>query len=298
MTVGFAGLGIMGSAMAGHLLDAGYALAVWNRTKEKCAGAGKRGAEIAETPAALGKNCAVVHLSLTDTAAVEAVVFGTGGILSAPRESGLIVDHSTIAVPRTRQLAERAAELGWRWVDAPVSGGRAGAEAGRLVVFCGGETEAVEAARATTGCFARSYNHMGPSGAGQAAKMANQLIVGGTFLLLAEAAHLAERNDVEVERLPEVLAGGFADSTLLQQQLPRMIGAREPKHGAAAIMLKDLDLVADLAAKSDAATPLSSLARQLWRLHVAAGHGEEDWVTIIDLLRGAAGTDDKGGTGR
>ncbi|MEM6463842.1 MAG: NAD(P)-dependent oxidoreductase [Pseudomonadota bacterium] len=289
MTVGFAGLGLMGAELARHLLAAHGELKVWNRDLAKVEALIAIGVEMAESPKALAEACDTIHLSLLDTHAVTAVAKGPDGLLEAfGRPGATIIDHSTISVPETRDLADAARRSGWDWVDAPVSGGSAGAKVGQLTVFIGGAPDAAE--RAATACapFARQVSIMGLSGAGQATKAANQLIVGGTFLLLAEAAVLAESNGVETARLPDVLAGGFADSTLLRTQLPRMVQSGGAVQGTAAVMLKDLDLVADLAKSSGTRTELTELAHAIWTAHVDSGFGHRDWTAIIERVRTAS----------
>ena len=280
--VGFIGAGLMGAPMIGHLAAAGHDVVAWNRTAARLDGLPVR---VAKTPREAAEGCAAVHLSVIDTAAVENVLTGPDGVLEA--SGGLIVDHSTIAADATRTLAERAATRGFQFVDMPVSGGRAGAEAGTLTVFAGGTDQDVALASRTAGAFAGRITHMGPVGAGQATKAANQLIVGGIFILLAEAANLATRNGVDAARLPDAMAGGFADSTLLQRQLPRMVAGPSDLHGTAATMLKDLDLVAAAAAASGAATPLAQASQALWQRH-AKVHPQADWVSILQTIRAMA----------
>lgn len=286
--IGVAGLGLMGSAIAGHLVAAHPGrVVVWNRDPARSEPLGRLGTDIAASPSDLAARCSVVHLSLLDTAAVEEVA---AAILDVPKDDGLILDHSTISAVSTREIAARAAQNGWTWVDAPVSGGSTGARAGQLAVFLGGPEAQMDRARLACTPFARQASHMGPSGAGQATKAANQLIVGGTFVLLAEAAILAERMGVDAALMPKVLAGGFADSTLLQTQLPRMVSGPGDIQGTAAVMLKDLNLVADLAAASRTATPLADAARAIWSDHVASGHGDTDWTEIAARVRAASDT--------
>ncbi|MBO6604689.1 MAG: NAD(P)-dependent oxidoreductase [Roseicyclus sp.] len=284
MKIGVVGLGLMGSALATHLIAAHPGrIVVWNRDPSKAEALRNKGAEVARTPQELSMLCDVIHLSLLDTRAVQAVA---AAIFEVSKPGGLILDHSTISAEATRALSDQAAQLGWSWVDAPVSGGSEGARAGRLAVFLGGRKADMERASAACAPFARQSRRMGPSGAGQATKAANQLIVGGTFLLLAEAAVLAERAGVDAAILPEVLAGGFADSTLLQHQFARMVADDGVVQGTAAVMLKDLDLVADQAERSGTSTPFLAAAHAIWTAYVADGHGDTDWTAIAQRVRG------------
>jgi 2-hydroxy-3-oxopropionate reductase len=287
--VGFIGAGMMGAPMIGHLCAKGRPVVAHNRTRARLAALEGEGVTAVASPAEVARRARVIHISVTDTAAVEAVTAEAGGLLDALVPGTLVVDHSTIAAEATRRLAERVAAAGCAWVDAPVSGGSGGAVAGTLTVFAGGSEADVARATETVGAFARRITHMGPVGAGQATKAANQLIVGGTFLLLAEAADLAARDGVDAALLPEALAGGFGDSVLLQRQLPRMVAGRGETHGTAAVMLKDLDLVAAAATASGAAAPLAAAARSLWQRHCES-RAADDWVTIIDTVQ-AMGAD-------
>jgi len=165
-----------------------------------------------------------------------------------------------------------------------VSGGRVGAEQATLSVFLGASdtlaSRAIEAVAAISG----RATVMGPTGAGQATKAVNQLIVGGTFALLAEAVALARAGDVDAARLPGAMAGGFADSTLMQRQMQRMAEGPGDLHGTSAVMLKDLDLVAAEAGGVLGEHALSRAAHGLWQRHVAAGHGATDWVSILETV--------------
>ena len=289
MSVGVAGLGLMGGPIAAHLAVSGE-VRVWNRSLKRGTPSGtERVADAAE----LGARCDVVHLSLLDGAAVEAVVFGPAGVLDGAPPGGTILDHSTISAAQTCALASRAAERGWDWVDAPVSGGSAGAVAGTLTVFLGCDEAAEAQAQAAVAPFAARATRMGPVGAGQATKAANQLIVGGTFVLLAEAAALAEASGVDAAALPEAMAGGFADSVLLQRQLPRMVAGAEELHGTGAVILKDMDLIADGAGGALGPRGAFAAARALWARHVAAGGGGRDWTAVIDTVRAEAEGDDR-----
>jgi 3-hydroxyisobutyrate dehydrogenase len=265
--LGFIGLGLMGLPMTRRLLAAGCEVAVWNRSAAKCDAAVADGARAAAGPAELAGRARIIFLCLTDTAAVEAVVFGPGGLAEADGSNQIVVDFSSIRPDTTRDIGARlAARNGMRWVDAPVSGGTKGAEEGTLAIMAGGDAADIEAIRPAVMLMAGRLTHMGPLGAGQTAKLCNQTIVGCAMAVLAEATRLAVNAGIDPARLPEALAGGFADSKPLQLFVPRMAAAiHDPPLGHAYTMLKDLDTVMDVARETGTPVPMVALAAQLFR---------------------------------
>ena len=168
-------------------------------------------------------------------------------------------------------------ETGMAWVNSPVSGGVQGAAAGTLAIMCGGEAADVERVRPVVMSLCQRFTHMGPSGAGQITKLCNQVIVGSTLAVLAEAVNLAERAGVDARRLTEALTGGWANSKPFQIFVPRMAAhAHEPKLGAVATMLKDLDTATSVGRANEAALPMTALAAELMRISVAHGSAEDD----------------------
>lgn len=268
MRLGFIGLGDMGAPMVRRLLAAGHPVAVWNRTAAKAAPLVALGARLAAAPRALLAEADLVALSLTDDAAVSAVAFAADGLAAAGAAGAgkLVVDFSTIDPAASRAIAERLrAATGTAWVDAPVSGGVPGAEAGSLVVLAGGDEADIARARPLFESLARRVTHMGPAGAGQTAKLCNQMIVAVNVLTIAETVAFARRAGVAVERLAGALHGGFADSRPLQIFGPRMASRSfTPRQSAIALMGKDLGLAQDLARRIGAATPVSALCAALY----------------------------------
>jgi 3-hydroxyisobutyrate dehydrogenase len=262
--------------MTRRLLAAGRRVTVWNRSPEKTDAVVAAGARAAVGPAEVAERSDVIFLNLTDTAAVEAVVFGPDGLSSVPGAGKLVVDFSSIRPDATVDIAGRLETLnGMRWVDAPVSGGTKGAEEGSLAIMAGGAPEDVERARPHIMAMAARLTHMGPLGAGQTTKLCNQIIVGCTMTVLAEATRLAANSGIDPARLPEALAGGFADSKPLQLFVPRMAaGIHDPPLGHAYTMLKDLDSALDAARETGTPVPMAALAAQLFRL-LAATRGEK-----------------------
>ena len=283
--LGYLGLGMMGSPMARRLLDAGYRLTVWNRSEGKAAPLVKAGATLAADPSAVANTSSIIFMCLTDADAVEDVVFGPGGLAALPGVGKLVVDFSSIHPDAARSIAKRLeAANSMGWIDAPVSGGTKGAEEGTLAVMAGGDTVAIERARPYILAMARRLTHMGPIGAGQTAKLCNQIIVGCAMAVLAEATRLATNAGIDAGRLPEALAGGFADSIPLQLFVPRMVhGIHSPPLGHVATMLKDLDAVVDVAQQTSTPVPMAALASQLFRLAKTSRGADADALEIYQL---------------
>lgn len=286
--LGFIGIGLMGKPMSLRLLDAGYALTVWNRSRDKLAPLTAKGAHAADSPAAVARAADIVMLCVTDQHAAEQVLFGPDGIAAGGAAGKLVVDFSSIAPAAARAFAERLErECGMGLVDAPVSGGTVGAEQGTLAIMAGGRPEHVERARPVVAHLAQRFTRMGDAGAGQVTKLCNQVIVGCLFPVIAEAVRLAEAAGVDANALPQALKGGFADSLPLQVFGARM-AARQfaPPLGAVSIMLKDLENAAAVATQARVPLPMARTAAELYRLLVAQGRGAEEPSVLVDMLAG------------
>ena len=283
----FAGIGLMGLPMARRLLAAGYPLTLWNRSPDKCAPLLELGAHRVENPAELCRDASVVMLCLANTEVVREVVFGPGGIVEGARPGQLLVDFSSLDPAATREMAaELEARSGMRWVDAPVSGGTPGAEAGSLAIMAGGRDEDVERVRPILAHLGQRLTRMGDVGAGQVTKVCNQMIVACNALVIAEVVALAERSGVDASQIAPALAGGFADSKPLQILAPQMAASQfEPIKWHVRTLLKDLDTAVKLSREQGGATPMSGLAAQLMRLHGSQGFLERDPATLVELLR-------------
>ena len=283
--LGYLGLGMMGFPMTRRLLNAGHEVAVWNRSAGKAKALIEAGAKPAPTPRELAAAVSIIFMCVTDAAAVDDVVFGVDGIASVPGAGKLVVDFSSIHPDKARTIAARLrAANGMAWIDAPVSGGTKGAEEGTLAVMAGGEAADIERVRPYVLAMARRLTHMGPTGAGQMTKLCNQVIVGCAMTVLAEATRLAVNSGIDARRLPEALAGGFADSIPLQLFVPRMVqGIHSPPLGHIATMLKDLDTVAEVAQDTSTPVPMASLAAQLFRLAKAARGADVDALEIYKI---------------
>lgn len=268
--IGFIGLGAIGAPMAMRILDAGHALRVHNRSAARLEPFVARGAPTAASAAALARECDIVFLCVSDTAAVEAVVFGPDGLAAGARADSLVVDLSTIHPVQTQEFAQRLTQAcGAAWVDAPVSGGPAGARAGTLAVMAGGEARDVERARPILMSFAGRVTHMGPVGCGMATKACNQILNFGTGAVVAEALNFAARFGIDPGLLPEAVAGGFADSNVLRHYGRDMVAGIYKGNGLTA--MKDIDIVLDLARRTGSALPMTSLVASFFRMQIAQG---------------------------
>jgi 3-hydroxyisobutyrate dehydrogenase len=292
-SLGFAGIGLMGLPMCRRLLAAGYPLTVWNRNPAKCAALVEAGARQVTSPAELCEHADIVMLCLADTTVVREVVFGAGGITERAKSEQLLVDFSSLEPTATREMAAQLAQrAGMSWLDAPVSGGVVGAEAGSLAIMVGGAAADLERVRSVLLSLGQRVTHMGGVGAGQVTKACNQMIVACNALVIAEVVALAEQAGVDASLIAEALAGGFADSKPLQILAPQMAESRfEPIKWHVRTLLKDLDTAVKFSREQGSATPLSGLAAQLMRLHGAQGYLAQDPATLVQMYRAPAATD-------
>jgi 3-hydroxyisobutyrate dehydrogenase len=283
--IGFVGLGTMGAAMAANVARAGFPLTAWNRTLGRAPELVGLGATIAESPAALAAESDIVVICVSDTADVEAVLFGAGGITEGAREGTLIVDCSTIAPSGSWKFAERLDGLGLAMVDAPVSGGSEGARNATLTIFVGGHERDVERARPVLTAMGRTITHVGPIGAGQAVKAVNQVIIAGTYLGVAEGIVLAIKAGLDVEQVIGALGGGAAQSWVLANRSGRMLDNDYPPGFKLSLHRKDLGIALGLADQLGVSLPLTALTAALESGLVAQGHGDEDISALARAIR-------------
>jgi 3-hydroxyisobutyrate dehydrogenase len=284
--LGYIGMGLMGAPMARRLLDAGYTVAVWNRSADKMKPLVAKGAVAAKSPRAVAEESDIVMMCLTAAPAVREVVFGKDGVAEAKGAGKRLVDFSSMRPDLTREWsADLRQKSGMGWVDAPVSGGVPGAEKGTLAIMAGGDPADFDAVKDVVAHLSSRFTLMGPSGAGQTTKLVNQIIVSATIMTLAEAFAFAERAGVEPARIPEALKGGWADSLPMQIFGPRFAKKQlEPKLGDLAIMVKDLNTVIDVARAVDAPLPMAGTGLQLMRLMMARGHAEDCLTAVCKLF--------------
>jgi 3-hydroxyisobutyrate dehydrogenase len=285
--LGFIGLGLMGTAMSLRLLDKGWPLTVWNLEPENVPPVVEAGAVAAPSPAAVAEASDIVLMCVLHTNAVKECVFGPNGIAKADVQGKVLIDHSTADPGRTRDMATKLRrEKSMAWIDAPVSGGPGAASDGTLTVMAGGEAADIEAVQPLMADLSANFTHMGANGAGQMAKVINQAIVGTTYVVMAEALALAEASGIDAARLPECLAGGHADSTLLQQLYPRMqAGDFTPPRAYARQLLKDMHAVGETVEELGLALPLIYAAIRRHEAFVERGNEMTDPAAIVRLYQ-------------
>lgn len=282
--IGYIGIGLMGLPMLKRLLSLGYEASAYDIVGERLAAAKAAGAQTASSPADACAGVELVLLNLPTTDSVERAVFGDSGVASAIRPPQLVVDFSTIPVAKCKAFAEQLrAKTGCRWIDAPVSGGPPASGSGTLTVMAGGDPADIERTGGLFADLSGRFTHMGPNGAGMAAKMLNQLIVGCGHAVMAEAVVLAEAAGIDAARLPECLAGGHADGSLLQKLYPRMQRRDYTPLGYSRQLLKDLEMVNEFAGGLKTPTPMMGEALSLYRLLVHLGHAELDTAALVKV---------------
>jgi 2-hydroxy-3-oxopropionate reductase len=281
--IAFIGLGIMGSPMAVHLAKAGHRVAGYNRTPEKAAPLVAAGGRAAESIADAVRDAEVVCVMVPDSPDVVDVLTGEAGVFDNAKPGTLVVDFSSIRPDVTNQLAEQAKAKGVRLVDAPVSGGEAGAINAALSIMVGGEADDFEAAKPYLDVVGKTVVHVGPNGAGQTVKAANQLIVAANIQALAEAVVFLEAYGVDTDAALEVLGGGLAGSKVLDQKKQNMLGRTFEPGFRIALHHKDLGIVTTAAREAGVVIPLGSLVAQLMASALANGDGGLDHS---GLLRG------------
>ncbi|BFM34519.1 NAD(P)-dependent oxidoreductase [Acinetobacter towneri] len=275
--IAFLGMGLMGTRMATRLVQAGFEVAVWNRSPAACESVLSLGAkplqlsEIGQYP--------VILSCLADDNAVQAVLDQIEPFLTAQQ---VIVDFSSLSVDQTQKLAQQASLKQVTWIDSPVSGGTAGAEQGSLVIFAGGDANTIEKLSPIYDVLSQRVTRMGETGTGQATKICNQLIVAANSTLIAEAVALAGQAGVDTRLLAPALAGGFADSKPFQILTPRMAThSFEPVQWKVQTLSKDLNNALQLAAQFQLQIPVAEKALSQLQAHQAKGFAEADLATII-----------------
>jgi 2-hydroxy-3-oxopropionate reductase len=281
--IAFIGLGIMGSPMAVHLAKAGHQVAGYNRSPAKAAPLVDAGGRAAESIADAVSDADVVCLMVPDSPDVSNVLAGEGGVFDNAKEGTLVVDFSSIRPDVTTGLAEQAATKGLRLVDAPVSGGEAGAINAALSIMVGGDADDFEAAKPYLDVVGKTVVHVGPSGAGQTVKAANQLIVAANIEALAEAVVFLEAYGVDTAAALEVLGGGLAGSKVLDQKKQNMLDRAFEPGFRIALHHKDLGIVTAAAREAGVVVPLGAIVAQLMASALANGDGGLDHS---GLLRG------------
>ncbi|MBK8336043.1 MAG: NAD(P)-dependent oxidoreductase [Sterolibacteriaceae bacterium] len=289
MEAGFVGLGIMGRPMALNLLRAGHRLRVWSRRAESMRPLIDAGAIACDSAAQAAQGAQVVFSMVADAPDVKQVALGERGVADGAARGCVFVDMSTIAPGAARSIAARLAERGIDMLDAPVSGGEAGAISGSLTIMVGGNSNAFERVRPLFECLGKSITLIGDSGAGQVAKACNQVVTGISVAVIAEAFNYARVNGVDGERVREALLGGFAASRILDNHGGRML-ARNFKPGFKAWMhQKDLRIVLDEAHRLGIALPAAAATAQLFNAMSGSSLGEDDSIGVLKLYERLSG---------
>ena len=287
--IGFIGLGIMGRGMAQNLLDAGFDLTVWNRTRSKMDPFLEAGARAAESPAAMAEQCDVIITCVSDTPDVEQVIIGEEGIIHGIGPGKLVVDMSTISPQATMALAANLAEKGAHMLDAPISGGSEGAAQGTLSIMVGGDPEQVQRARPLFKAMGKAITHVGDNGAGQTVKLVNQILVVVTMLGVGEALLFAEAGGLDLEKTLEAVSAGAAGSWMLSNRGPQVI-ERDWRPGFTIdLQQKDLRLVLEAADAFGVPALATSTVFHLYRTLQAAGLGDEGNHALVKALERLAG---------
>jgi 2-hydroxy-3-oxopropionate reductase len=290
-TVAFIGLGVMGSPMAGHLVDAGFDVVGYNLSRHKIDELVQRGGRGADSIADAVRDADVVAVMVPDSPDVREVLARDGGVFDTARAGTLIIDFSSIRPDVTVELATTARDKGLRLLDAPVSGGEAGAVAGTLSIMVGGAAEDFAAAQTIFDAVGKTIVHVGPSGSGQTVKAANQLIVAGNIQLLAEAVVFLEAYGVDTEAALTVLGGGLAGSKVLDQKGANMLSRSFQPGFRVELHHKDLGIVTTAAREAGVIVPLGAAVAQLMASLVACGDGGLDHAALLRGVLRLSGRD-------
>lgn len=287
--VAFVGLGVMGYPMAGHLARAGHAVTVYNRSAAKAqAWVGEYGGSLAASPRAAAVDADFVFCCVGNDVDLRAVVLGTGdddGAFMAMKAGAVLVDHTTASAAVARELHQAARERGLHFVDAPVSGGQAGAVNGALTVMCGGDADAFAAMQPVALAYARAVTLLGEAGAGQLAKMVNQICVAGLVQGLSEAIAFGQKAGLDMKQVLEVIGKGAAQSWQLDNRGGTMVDDRFDFGFAVDLMRKDLGLVLEESRRNGARLPITALIDQFYADVQAMGGRRWDTSSLIRRLR-------------
>lgn len=288
--IGFIGLGAMGLPMSRNVLKAGFPLTVWARRPESAEAIRSEGAGWAESPADLAQESDIVILIVTNSPDVQELVTGPRGVLEGAREGTVVVDMSTIAPSVSRSLYALCKERGIGFLDAPVSGGTQGAQAGTLAIMAGGDREVFEAALPVLEAMGNNIFHVGPSGAGEVIKLVNNILVGVIGAATAEALVLGAKAGADVATMAQVVGVSAGASWQLANQFPLRAFNGSFKPGFMTDLLaKDLDLALDLGSEQRAPLFFTALAKQLYGEVQAAGYGRDDYTSVLRILESVAG---------
>ncbi len=284
--IGLIGAGAMGGAIGTRFLDVGCELLVFDLDKERVQELVDKGARAATSAANAAEEADFVVFSLNASKIVEIAAFGEGGAVTGAKSDAIFIDMSSVGPEETREMAEKASKRNIGWVDAPLSGGAPKALIGELTLMIGGEDRYVARAMECLKLLATNMTHMGPSGAGQTTKIINQVLCGLNFVAVAEATQLALDAGVDASKIPGALAGGRADSAILQEFMPRYASKDYSRQGRLANMIKDLKFAQDLSLSTNTSMPITAACMEIYKMLTAAGFGEEDLPVLMEYFKG------------
>lgn len=297
MKVAFLGLGTMGRHMARNILEAGHELTVWNRTMSRSEGLADCGASVATSPGDAARDAEVVCLSLSTPDVVSSVVRGDDGALGSASTGSVFVDFSTIDPATSRHLARGCEARDVHFLDAPVSGGPEGAEAGTLTVMVGGERAAFETAAPVFDAIGGKVLHVGPAGAGLSIKLINQMLVGVNLSAVLEAFVMAQRAGIDLDIMFDVLKTSAGSSVMLTRNVPDFLMTEQYEPGfALKLLVKDLDLVTEMGKELQTSLFTPAVALQIFRNAIAAGHGDRDMSAAVIPMKAMHDRAAQGGT--
>ena len=283
----FLGLGVMGYPMAGHLKQAGHAVTVYNRTAAKAADwAGKHGGAHAATPREAARDCDIVACCVGNDDDLRSVVLGENGAFAGMKKGAVFVDHTTASANVARELAEEATRLGLRVIDAPVSGGQAGAENGVLTIMCGGDAATFDEIKPVIMAYGRMAQCLGPVGSGQLAKMVNQICIAGLVQGLSEGVNFGMAAGLDMKQVLEVISKGAAGSWQMENRGKTMVDNKFDFGFAVDWMRKDLGLCIDEARRNGAPLPVTALVDQFYGDVQQMGGRRYDTSSLIKRLSG------------
>jgi len=290
MRVAFVGLGIMGRPMASNLIKAGHEVAVWNRSSGKDV----EGARVATSPADAARGAEVVWICVSDTAAVEHVLFGPDGIEQSLTEGMIVADSSTISPSATRKFAERVAAKGVQYVDSPVTGSKTGAEAGTLLFIVGGEEQAIEKLKPLYAAMGKKIFRMGDTGKGQSAKLAMNLQIALIYEGFAEGLTLAKKLGVEPATLIPLIHASMIKSGVVEYKAPFVLARDFSPNFPLRLMRKDIGLALAAAKEARVKLPGLEIVEEVYDVAVEEGHADLDFAATLMLLEKWAGVEVKG----
>jgi 2-hydroxy-3-oxopropionate reductase len=289
MKLGFIGLGLMGKPMARHLLEAGFPLVVHNRSQAAVKELVKLGAQEAGSAKDVAAAADIIFTCLPDSPDVEKVVSGQRGILEGAKSGLIIVDHSTIKPATVRHIAEAAAAKGVSFLDAPVSGGQLGAEAGTLTIMVGGDAAALERARPALEAYSKAITHIGASGAGQVAKCCNQMMVAAQMAAMAELLIFARKADVDPRKVVQAIRGGAAQCWTLDNKPERLFAGNRQPGFKAYMQVKDMGIVMETAKQLGMPLPMTTETTKLFKEMIDLEMGDLDNSAVVGVMEELAG---------